>query len=48
MCLSEEEQEVIIARKTKRATLNKDTDLGSTDEDKNIPTERGRVKKLKQ
>ena len=42
MSLSEEEQEVIIAQKTKTGSPDKDIDRGSTDEDTNIPTERGR------
>lgn len=41
--LSEEEQEVIITRKTKTTALDKDTNWGNTNEDRNIPTEQGRV-----
>ena len=43
MSLSEEEQEVIITRKTKTKALDKDTKWGNTNEDRNIPTEQGRV-----
>ncbi|KAL9950514.1 hypothetical protein ACROYT_G043023 [Oculina patagonica] len=41
--LSEEEQEVIVAGKTKTAAVGKDIDRGSTDDDRNIPTERDAV-----
>ena len=39
--LSEEEQEVIITRKTKTMAPDKDTNWGNTNEDRNIPTEQG-------
>ena len=42
--LSEEEQEVIITRKTKTIAPDKDTNWGNTNEDRNIPTEQGRHK----
>lgn len=42
--LSEEEQEVIISRKTKTMAPDKDTNWGNTNEDRNIPTEQGRHK----
>lgn len=41
--LSEEEQEVIITRKTKTKALDKDTKWGNTNEDRNIPTEQDAV-----
>ena len=48
MSLSEEEQEVIIARKTKTMAPDKDTNWGNTNEDRNIPTEQGIFKYAKE
>ena len=42
MSLSEEEQEVIIGRKMTTSATNQGINRGNTDEDGNIPTERGR------